>query len=165
MEQLWNPTPTNGSQLAPASPDVRVFRFLGISAPEALYKIHRQLVEKYAGGMWPAGEPRDSEIQRLVRVFENYGPRHMKIGYMKLTKDGSAYRLTWRGAFLMAWRGPWSASECSEFGSGVRCERHELEGREVAALQKACIKTRQIQISSVLTPHIIGLPYVQTSRT
>lgn len=86
-----------------------------------------------------AGEPRDSEIHRLVRVFENYGPRHMKIGYMKLTKDGSAYRLTWKDAFLLAWRGLSSASVVRRTleRRAMRVERHELEGREVAAPQKA----------------------------
>lgn len=125
--------------LTPGNPDVRVFRFADVAEPEALYQIHRRLLEKYAAGWWPAGEPKGQEIQRLVRVLENYGPRHAKIGYMALAADGESYRLTWKGAFLMAWRGLWPASLLRRMleRHAMRVERHELEVRGVAALQKA----------------------------
>jgi hypothetical protein len=133
-------TNTNKSApLTPGNPEARVFRFAEIAEPEALYEIHRCLLEKYAGGLWPAGEPKGQEIQRLVRVLENYGPRHEKIGYMALAADGESYRLTWKGAFMMAWRVLWPASllrrMLERHAMGV--ERHELEVRGVTALQKA----------------------------
>ncbi len=125
--------------LTPGNPGVRVFRFADVAVPETLYAMHRQLLEKYAAGMWPAEEPKGQEIQRLVRVLENYGPRHEKIGYMALAEDGESYRLTWKGAFLMAWRGLWPASLLRRMTErhAMKVERHELEVSGVAALQKA----------------------------
>jgi hypothetical protein len=43
-------------------------------------------------------------------VIENYGPRHAKAGYKVLGKNGQTFRLTWKGAFLMTWRGLWPTS-------------------------------------------------------
>jgi hypothetical protein len=125
--------------LTPENPDVRVFRFADIAEPQTLYQIHRRLLDKYASGLWVAGEPKGLEIQRLVRVLENYGPRHAKIGYMVMAEDGASYRLTWKGAFLMAWRGLWPASLLRRMleRHAMRVERHELEVQGVAALQKA----------------------------
>jgi hypothetical protein len=135
IETNTNKTPP----LTPGNPQVRVFRFADIQQPEDLYQIHKRLLEKYAGDLWPEGEPRGQEIQRLVRVLENYGPRHAKIGYMTLATDGESYRLTWKGAFLMAWRGIWPATLLRKIleRQAMRAERHELEVRGVAALQKA----------------------------
>lgn len=125
--------------LTPGNQDVRVFRFAEIGEPEFLYQIHRRLLEKYAGGLWPAGEAKGQEIQRLVRVLENYGPRHAKLGYMVLATDGKTYRLTWKGAVLMAWRGLWPASLLRRMleRHAMSVERHELEVGGIATLQKA----------------------------
>ena len=127
------------SPLTPGSPETRVFRFADIAEPEALYRIHRRLLEKYAGQLWPQGEPKGQEIRRLVRGLENYGPRHEKIGHMALALDGQSYRLTWKGAFLMASRGLWPASLLRKIieRHAMRIERNELEMRGVARLQKA----------------------------
>jgi hypothetical protein len=56
------------------------------------------------------GRTKGEEIQRLVRVVESYGPRHLKIGYMYCAKDGETYRLTWKGALVMTWRALWPIS-------------------------------------------------------
>ena len=96
--------------LTPDNPGTRVFRFPKIKELDALYKLHLQLIEKYAAGQWAQGEPKGQELKRLVNVIENYGPRHSKAGYMVLGKDGETYRLTWKGAFLMTWRGLWPTS-------------------------------------------------------
>jgi hypothetical protein len=133
-------TNTNAAlPLTPGNPDARVFRFADITEPEELLALHRQLIEKYAGGLWPTGEPKGQEIHRLVRVLENYGPRHESIGYMALTGDAKFYRLTWKGAFLMAWRGLLPASLIRQAleRQSMRAERRSLEVRGIAALQKA----------------------------
>ncbi len=125
--------------LTPGNPAVRVFRFPDIDKPEGLYQIHRRLLDKYAGGLWAVGEPKHLEIQRLVRVLENYGPRLARIGYMSLAKDRESYRLTWKGAILMAWQGLWPASLLRKIleRHAMKMERQELEVSGVAALQKA----------------------------
>jgi hypothetical protein len=133
-------TNTNGVlPLTPGNPAVRVFRFADIREPRALYEIHRHLLEKFAVGLYPQGEPKGQEIKRWVRTVENYGPRHEKIGYMLLAEDGASYRLTWKGAFLVAWRGLWPTSLLRKLHERqtMDAERRELEHREVAALQKA----------------------------
>jgi hypothetical protein len=133
-------TNTNGvPPLTPGNPDVRVFRFAEITEPQELFVLHHQLLEKYAGELWPVGETKGLEIQRLVRVLENYGPRHAKIGYMVLADGGGFYRLTWKGAFLMAWRGLLPASLIRQAleRQAMRAERRALDVGGVAALQKA----------------------------
>jgi hypothetical protein len=60
--------------LAPLSPENRVFRFPEIRDARTLLETHRQVVEKYAFNLRPETEPRGAEIQRYVRVIENYGP-------------------------------------------------------------------------------------------
>jgi len=125
--------------LTPANPGITVCRFPEITEPEALYQVHHRLIEKYAGGRWAQSEPKGEEIQRLVRVLENYGPRHARIGYMYRADGGEFYQLTWKGALLMTWRGLWPASllrrqmQRQEMESELR----SLEGSGVTALQKA----------------------------
>ena len=125
--------------LTPGNPAVRVFRFADLREPKALYERHRQLLDKYAVGLCPQGEPKGQEIKRWVRAVENYGPRHRKIGYMVLAEDERSYRLTWKGAFLVALRGLWPTSLLHTLyeRQAMSAERRELERREVAALQKA----------------------------
>jgi len=101
--------------------------------------VHHRLIEKYAVGLWAQSEPKGEEIQRLVRVLENYGPRHAKIGYMYLADNSDFYRLTWKGALLMTWRGLWPASLLRKLmqQQEMQWELRSLENRGVTALQKA----------------------------
>lgn len=125
--------------LTPDNPEVRVFRFPEIREPRELYLVHKRLIEKYADGTWAQGEPKGQEIQRLVRVMQNYGPRHAKLGYMYLAPAGEAYFLTWKGAILMTWRGLWPTSliRGAIYKCKMRAELHSLRVRGVPALQKA----------------------------
>lgn len=125
--------------LTPGNPAVRVFRFADICDAKELYEMHRQLLMKYAEGLYPQGEPQGQEIRRWVRTAENYGPRHAKIGYMVLSEDGSSYRFTWKGAFLVTSRGIWPTSLLRNLyeRQAMSTERRKLDHREIAALQKA----------------------------
>lgn len=128
---------TNGKlPLTPENPELHTFRFPKIQAPQALYRIHRQLAEKYAPGLWPVGEPKGEELPRFVRMLENYGPRHARIGYMALAGDGQSYRLTWKGAFLMTWRGLWPTALLRRLlqRHAMQLELDSLEVRGVTAL-------------------------------
>jgi hypothetical protein len=133
---------TNTNDVLPLTPldaNTRVFRFPEILDATTLLQTHRQLVEKYAVGLWPQAEPRGGEILRLVRVIENYGPRHSQIGYMRLADDRRSYRLTWKGAFLMTWRGMWPVSLVRRWvhHRAMYAELHALENSRVRELQKA----------------------------
>jgi hypothetical protein len=133
---------TNTNSILPLSPDpprTLVFRFSGIADPFALYRLHRQLIDKRAAGAWAMSEVKGQEILRVVRTFENYGPRHAKLGYMRAAPDGQTYLLTWKGAALMSWRGLWPAMLLREMiqRQEMRAELQSLELRGVAALQKA----------------------------
>jgi hypothetical protein len=114
--------------LSPQNPDTRVFRFPDLTDPAALYEVHRGLVEKYSNGMPVEAESKGHEIQRMVRVVENYGARHAKLGYMYLGANGQ-YRLTWKGAAFMAWRGLWPVALFRKI-----LHRHAMNG-ELRALQ------------------------------
>jgi hypothetical protein len=124
--------------LTPANPDIRVFRFPEIQDARGLLQTHRQIIERYASNLCPQAEPRGAEIERFVRVAENYGPRHNTIGYMRLAKDGQSYRLTWKGAFLMTWNGLFPVSFVRNWmhRHAMHAELHALQTSEVAALQK-----------------------------
>jgi hypothetical protein len=133
-------TNTNGTlPLTPADPARRIFRFPKIQKAEALYGVHRQLMEKYAAGLWAQAEPKGEEWRRFVRAIENYGPRHARIGYMELAEDGKSYKLTWKGACLMTWRGLWPTSILRRFiqRHAMQGELESLEVRGITALQKA----------------------------
>jgi hypothetical protein len=125
--------------LTPNNPDYRVFRFPKISEPQALYDVHRQLLAKYATGFGAQGEPLGQEIQRLVRVVEQYGARHEKIGYMYLADGGAHYRLTWKGACLMTWRALWPTVLVRRilYRQQMNSELQELHLSGETALQKA----------------------------
>jgi hypothetical protein len=125
--------------LTPPNPDVRVFRLPEIQDARTLLHTHHRFVDKYAPGLWAQGEPRGEEIHRLVRVVENYGPRHARIGYMGLAEDGHSYQLTWKGAFLMTWRGLWPVSLFRRIihRHAMQSELRSLASSGVAALQKA----------------------------
>ncbi len=133
-------TNTNGSlPLTPAQTEHRVFRFPNVRAGGALYRIHRQLIEKYAVGFWAKAETAGDELLRYKRVIENYGPRHVRIGYMELAEDGTSYKLTWQGACLVAWRGLWPTSIVRRLQHRhlMQSQLRSLEVRGVASLQKA----------------------------
>jgi len=133
-------TNTNSTlPLTPGSRENRVFRFPNVQSPQKLYDIHRQLVGKYAPGLWPRIEARGEELKRFVRVIENYGPRHARIGYMQLAEHGQSYELTWKGAFLMTWRGLWPALMFRRFleRHAMQIELDSLEVGGITALQKA----------------------------
>jgi len=125
--------------MTPDSPDVHLFRFPEIKEPRELYQVHKSLIEKYAKGQWAQGEPKGQEIQRFVRVMENYGPRHAKLGYMYLAPDGETYLLKWKGAILVTWRGLWPTALIRKaiHRDEMRSELHSLRIRGVHALQKA----------------------------
>lgn len=114
----------------PGSEAIRVFRFPQLAGARALYRAHRRLVAKYAAGLEPVGEVPGFEITRWMRVAENYGPRHEKLGYMRLLADGSAYELSWKGAFLMALRGVWPVSRLRT-ALAARAMRAELASLEL----------------------------------
>lgn len=125
--------------LTPGDPLRRIFRFPEIKDTRALYNVHRLLVEKYAPGLWAQGETKGHEIQRFLRAVENYGPRHARLDFMKLSADGETYRATWKGAFLMTWNGLWPSSVIRKaaYRQAMRAELQSLEIRGEAALQKA----------------------------
>jgi hypothetical protein len=125
--------------LTPGGPAHRIFRFSKVQSAEALYSIHRRLLAKYAIGWWPQGEPEGEEIRRYARAVENYGPRHERIGYMRLTADGLWYELTWKGACLMTWRRLWPTSMVRRLAQrcAMALEVHSLEARGVTALKRA----------------------------
>jgi hypothetical protein len=133
---------TNTNGLAPLTPDNgghRVFRFPNFSSADALYVVHRQLIEKYAPGLWAEAEPKGEELSRFVRVIENFGPRHARLGYLVFAGDEQSYRLTWKGAFLMASRGLWPISLVRRISQrhAMQTELESLQVRGVATLQKA----------------------------
>ncbi len=133
---------TNTNDVLPLTPEnseIRVFRFPQIEEPGLLYEVHRQLVEKYAAGLWVQGEPEGEEIGRYARMVENHGPRNAELGYMKLAPGGEQYRLTWKGAILITWRGLWPATQVRKivYRRKMRAELKSLEVRGVAVLQKA----------------------------
>ncbi|HTQ96345.1 MAG TPA: hypothetical protein VMH89_06045 [Candidatus Acidoferrum sp.] len=133
---------TNTNGLAPLTPDNsehRVFRFPNFSSADVLYGVHRQLTEKYAPGLWAEAEPKGEELSRFVHVIENFGPRHTRMGYLVFAGDEQTYRLTWKGAFLMASRGLWPVSLVRRISQrhAMQAELESLEVRGVATLQKA----------------------------
>ena len=125
--------------LMPANASVRVFRFASLEQPRALLKFHRQLTEKYALGLCPLGEPRDAEIQRYIRMVEQFGPRLGQAGYLKLDEASGAFRPTWKGAFRMAWLGLWPVTFVRKaiHRHAMQLELQSLQARAGAALQKA----------------------------
>lgn len=133
---------TNNNGVLPLTPDPKgalVFRFPDVKEPRALYRLHRQLIEKHAGGSWAKPEAKGQEIQRWTRAAENHGPRLAEIGYMKRIDSGEAFQLTWKGAILMAWKGLWPASMVRywRFRQRMRVQLRSLELRGITALQKA----------------------------
>jgi len=133
---------TNNNGILPLTPDPKdtlVFRFPEVKEARALYGLHRQLIEKHAAGAWARPDVKGQEILRLVRTAENYGPRHAEMGYMKLVQGSGNYRLTWKGAMLMSWKGLWPASMVRYwvYRQRMRAEIRSLEVRGVTALQKA----------------------------
>ena len=125
--------------LSPANPENKVFRCPQIRDARTLLRMHHLFIDKHASRFWPQLEPRGEEIQRLVRVIQNYGPRHARLGYMQLSGDGESYRLTWKGAFLMTWCALWPVSVVRRwmYAQAMQSELRSLEERPATALQNA----------------------------
>jgi len=104
---------TNTNSIAPVlfpSPSYHVFRFPQIKDAFTLYRAHRMLVQEKIGGSRPELPPQGQELNELKRRLERYGPRQQERGYMYLERDAQAFRLTWKGAILGAWRSIWPIS-------------------------------------------------------
>jgi hypothetical protein len=133
---------TNNNCVLPLTPDPKetlVFRFAEIRDPRELYRLHRQLLEKYAARSWAKPEAKGQEISRWVRTIDNYGPRHVELGYMKTARESGQYELTWKGAALMAWKSmlPAVLVRHLRHRAAMNAELRSLELRGVATLQKA----------------------------
>jgi hypothetical protein len=132
---------TNNNSVLPLTPDpleTRIFRFSEIRDARELYRLHRRLIEKHTGGAWAKPEVKGQEISRWVRTLENYGPRHVELGYMKPARE-SEFDLTWKGAALMAWKCMLPAVLVRQLlhRSAMNAELRSLELRGVTTLQKA----------------------------
>jgi hypothetical protein len=133
---------TNSNGILPLAPEnegIRVFRFPEISEVAELYRIHRQIVAKYTDGQWSRPESQGDAIERITRTIEGYAPRLCELGFLQLAKGGESYRLTWKGAFRLAWNGIWpiSAIRRSIARYEMKNELQSLELHGVTRLQKA----------------------------
>ena len=133
---------TNNNSVLPLTPDPktsRIFRFSEIQDPRELYRLHRQLIEKHVAGAWAKPEVKGQEISRWVQIMDNYGPRHVELGYMKPARESGQYDLTWKGAALMAWKGMFPSTLVRKVlrRSAMKAELRSLELRGVTTLQKA----------------------------
>jgi len=125
--------------LAPENEEIRVFRFPEISGAAQLYRVHRQLVTKYTDGQWRRPESQGDAIGRIAQTIESYAPRLCELGFLQLAKSGESYRLTWKGAFRVAWNGIWpiSAIRRAVVRYEMKNELQSLELHGVTRLQKA----------------------------
>jgi hypothetical protein len=133
-------TSSNGIlPLAPENPEIRVFRFPEILDIAELHRVHRQIVGKYADNAWIQPEPQSCQIERITRTIENYGPRLCKLGYLRPAENGESYRLTWKGAFRVAWSGMWPIAAIRRMMARheMRNELRSLEIHGTTRLQKA----------------------------
>jgi hypothetical protein len=96
--------------LTPPRPGFCIFRFPEVFDPIELFQIHRALIQKYAAQLQPSVPPAGQESSRIKSQIERYGPEQTKAGYMYPSKDDQTYRLTWKGATLLAWKALWPTS-------------------------------------------------------
>jgi hypothetical protein len=96
--------------VTPTNADNTIFRFPQIFDPTELFYVHRSLVQKHAAFVEPQLPPAGQEASRIKAQLERYGPRQVRSGYMYLPDNETAYRLTWKGAFLMACKSIWPMS-------------------------------------------------------
>jgi hypothetical protein len=104
---------TNTNSTAPvlsASAGYHVFRFPQITDASRLYRAHQMLVHENIGGSRPELPAKGQEVAELKRRLERYGVRQQQCGYMVFDPAGQQFRLTWKGAFLGAWRSIWPIS-------------------------------------------------------
>lgn len=125
--------------VAPENPAILTFRFPEVGSPAELYQLHRRLAARHAAGAWPRPELKGEEILRIAKLAESFGPRLAESGYTRHSAEDDSYRLTWKGACLMAWRKLWPTSLLRRalYRQEMRNEVAALEVRGVAALQKA----------------------------
>jgi hypothetical protein len=133
---------TNSNGILPLAPEnegIRVFRFPEISEVAELYRVHRQIVTKYTDGQWNRPESQGDAIERITRTIEGYAPRLCDLGFLQLAKNGESYRMTWKGAFRVAWNGIWpiSAIRRAVVRYEMKNELQSLELHGVTRLQKA----------------------------
>ena len=69
-----------------------------------------QKFQKHARGLQPQLPAEGQEASRIKAQVELFGQRQARSGYLYLGRDGSAYRRTWKGVFLMGWKSVWPIS-------------------------------------------------------
>jgi hypothetical protein len=102
---------TANSQLPNVFPTVRrregSMSFPWITEPRDLYEIHEASVAHYA----PDGIPIELEIEDPAEFLRSSSRRELaefvEIGYHRHDERRRVYRLTWMGAFLIAWKLTW----------------------------------------------------------
>jgi hypothetical protein len=77
-----------------------------IQDAQELYEFHQRLVEKFGRQPKPFDLNGDF-VERLNRDSEDQGARWIKSGYYWLDSPAEVYRLTWKGAALIAWKNLW----------------------------------------------------------
>jgi hypothetical protein len=100
---------TNNSKLPSAFvqvPEKKIFRVPNVTEPQQLYAVHRALLAKSSKTnkrLPPPGE----EVDDLVATMRRDLAREASFGRMKLDDSGLWYRLTMKGAILMALKFGW----------------------------------------------------------
>ena len=90
----------------PPRKDRRVLWMPEIEDPRELYKLHKQLVEKYGKAPKPFNLNGDI-IEYMKQHSEAQMARWDKNGHYKLDSTNNHYRLTWKGATIHAWKHTW----------------------------------------------------------
>jgi hypothetical protein len=133
---------TNSNKTVPATAtpsDILIFRFPQITSPSQLYQIHRALIQKHAGFLRPQLPPESEESTRIIKQLVRFGPTQAQAGYMQLASDGTHYRLTWIGAWLVAWKSLWPTSLIRRSLYRARMQKllHSLESTGSVAISPA----------------------------
>ncbi len=119
--------------------NVRTYRFPEVEEPRKLYELHLELCKRY-----PAMESNEEEspewpLEFVVQRTEGFGARQTERGWLRLDETCGQYRLTWKGAVLMAWRALWPVALLRS-AMERRIGKSELRSqgtRAAAVLQKA----------------------------
>jgi hypothetical protein len=120
-------------------PDILIFRFPQITSPSQLYQVHRALIQKHAGFLQPQLPPEGKESIRIVQQLGRFGPCQAEAGYMCMAPGDEQYRLTWKGACLVAWKSLWPTSLIRRSLYRVRMQKviNSLQSSGIVAISSA----------------------------
>jgi hypothetical protein len=104
---------SNAEEIGPLTrtPDWEEVRLPGVTALEAIVRVHRMRESEFETAAAPVLPPPGGELSAVRDTLRRHTDHYADAGYFRLDQAGRRYRLTWKGAAVLSWQQLWPVKQ------------------------------------------------------